>query len=237
MAKLSDLISRTSEVTGIPFATVQEVGRRLREGGLIQTGKGGRYGGTDMTPDDAASLLTALLVMRASSVSLGQIVRLTRSHLRDLRSYSPGEGRLVLDTWDQTLALPRLSSLKKGHTFGDALAALIGSVSNGNLKKAIADWAASRPHGVAHYFRFSVSIIGPRPFSEAQIEFDTAAGIARLDYLRRRDMKKFKIIGSSPARKLRDVLESASTGFNLAVTAAIAEETLIEIGQLLSEAS
>src|SRR6476660_7040151 len=70
MAKLSDLISCTSAIMGVPFPTVQEVSRRLREAGIIQTGKGGRYGGIGMTPSDATSLLTTLLIMRASFASL-----------------------------------------------------------------------------------------------------------------------------------------------------------------------
>src|SRR6516164_9520342 len=87
MAKLSDLISCCSDVTGVPPAAVREISRRLREGRLIRTGTGGRYGGADMTHDDASSLLTALLIDRTTSVSLSQIVWLTRSHLRDFRSY------------------------------------------------------------------------------------------------------------------------------------------------------
>src|SRR5712672_3227819 len=108
MAKLTALISCVSEITGMPRPSVQEVSRRLREGGLIGTGSVGRRGGADMTPKEAASLLTAILVVRAASVSLSEIVRLTRSHLRDLRAYSERGGGMVLDTWDEKLALPQL---------------------------------------------------------------------------------------------------------------------------------
>jgi hypothetical protein len=45
MAKLSDLVLRSSEITGVPLPTVREISRRLRENHLIQTGVGGRYGG------------------------------------------------------------------------------------------------------------------------------------------------------------------------------------------------
>src|SRR4029077_11225564 len=87
MAKLSELVLRTAEVTGIPEATVREVSRRLREGGLIQTGKGGRYGGAGMTPKDAASLLTGLLIVKASSTPFNEIASLTKDHLRALTSH------------------------------------------------------------------------------------------------------------------------------------------------------
>jgi hypothetical protein len=235
MAKLSDLIFRTSDVTGVPFATVQEVSRRLREGGLIQTGKGGRHGGADMTPHDAASLLTALLIVRASSISLSEIVRLTRINLRDFRSYSSQGDRLVLDTWDQKLALPQLCRLKSGHTFGEALTALISSVANGDLKHAITVWASNRPHGVAPYFEFEAKINGPRPYSEARIDFNTSAFDAWLIYLRPQDTKKFKVVLTPPPRKARDLFELEPLGFDLVVTATIRQETLTEIGRLLSE--
>src|SRR5271170_3484731 len=101
MAKLSDLILCTSEVTGIPEGTVREISRRLREDGLIGTGKGGRYGGAEMTPNDAASLLTALLIVRASSISLSDIARLTKGHLKGLTSHNPRGHRMVLGGWDR----------------------------------------------------------------------------------------------------------------------------------------
>src|SRR5262245_15350157 len=125
MAKLSDLISCCSDVTGVPPAAVREISRRLRERKLIRTGTGGRYGGADMTPEDASSLLTALVIVRASSVSLSEIASLTRSHLRDFRSYGVGAGHLFLDSWHQKLALPQLCRLKKGHSFGESLSALL----------------------------------------------------------------------------------------------------------------
>jgi len=234
MAKLSDLISCTSEVTGVPFATVQEVGRRLREGRLIQTGKGGRYGGADMTPEDAASLLTALLIVRASSVSLNQIVRLTRSHLRDCRSYSPSQGdRLSFDGWSQKLALPQLCRLRKGHTFGDSLAALLRSIAEGDLERAIAHWASARAHGTPHYFQLAVKIIGPRPYSEARIEFDAAALKETLLYLKPSDVKRFGIFQPKPPRKLRD-LPDEPPGVDLMVSASVQEDTLTAIGRVLA---
>jgi hypothetical protein len=231
MAKLSDLVACTSEVTGIPFAAVQEVSRRLREGGLIQTGKGGRYGGADMVPEDAASLLTALLVLKVSSVSLSEIVRLTCFHLRKLKAHSDKGDRLVLDTWDQPLALSQLCRLKKGHTFGESLSALISSISKGELTKAVADWASGRPHGVAAFFEFQVRLDGPRPHSAAQIRFNTAAFEMWLTYVRPLD----RVVPVPLPRKARDLLELKPRGFNLVVTANVDEETLTAIGTLLSD--
>jgi hypothetical protein len=231
MAKLSDLISCASKVTGVPFATAQEVSRRLREGGLIQTGKGGRYGGADMAPEDAASLLTGLLVLKASSVSLSEIVRLTRFHLRELKAHRDNGNRHVLDTWDQPLALPQLCRLRKGHAFGESLSAFISSISKGELTNAVAEWTARRPHGVAPFFAFQVRVDGPRPHSAAQIRFNTAAFEMWLTYLRPLD----RVVPVPPPRKTRDLLELKPRGFNLVVSADVDEETLTAIGTLLSD--
>jgi hypothetical protein len=231
MAKLSDLISCTSEVTGVPVATVQEVSRRLREGGLIQTGKGGRYGGADMAPEDAAGLLTALLVLKASSASLSEIVRLTRFHLRELKAHSDKGDHHVFDTWDQPLALPQLCRLKKGHTFGESLSALISSISKGELTNAVADWASRRPQGVAAFFQFEVRLDGPRPHSAAQITFNTAAFEMWLTYLRPLD----RAVPVPLPRKARDLLRLKSHGFNLVVASSVDQETLTAIGTLLSD--
>jgi hypothetical protein len=56
--------------------TVREISRRLREARLIRQGKGGRYGAVQiMTPDDAASLLTALMLVKASAASFSAVAR------------------------------------------------------------------------------------------------------------------------------------------------------------------
>jgi hypothetical protein len=232
MAKLSDLISRTAEVTGIPEATVREISRRLREANLIQTGTGGRYGGAHMTAADAASLLTALLIVRASSVSLSNIVSLTRSHLRDMRAYFPRSDRLLLGDWDHRLDLAQLCSLKRGHTFGDAFSALIASVANGDLKRAVADWAAKRPRGTAPFFGFAVSINDPRPHPEARIDFEAPAfGTLELFYLRPRNVQLEKLFVADAPRKWSDVPDDGN--FDLSVQAKLTEVTLTSIGRLL----
>jgi hypothetical protein len=217
MAKLSDLVSRSSEVTGVPIATVREISRRLREGELIRTGKGGRYGGADMTPRDAASLLTALLIVRASAVSLSDIVPLTRSHLSGLKS--PGR-------WGRQLALPQLCRLKPRHTFGEAFSALIASISNRELESSITKWALDRPRGFAPFFELTVKIVSP--FSEARIEFRSPAfDVLDMVYLRPRDQAAFLPL----PRKWSDVPEDEA--FDLRVSATLQEPTLKSIGLLL----
>ena len=218
MAKLSDLILRSSEVTGVPLATVREVSRRLREARLIRTGKGGRYGGADMTPDDATSLLTGLLIVRTSATTLRHIAPLTKSHLRDFKS---------LGRWDRQLALPQLCCLKPRHTFGEALSALIASISNRDLEQSITKWALDRPRGVAPFFELTVKITSPI-LPEARIEFRSPA-FDRLEmiYIRPRD----KLSMVPLPRKWSDILEDDSQ--DLRVSATLQEATLKAIGLLL----
>jgi hypothetical protein len=222
MAKLSDLVLCTSGVTGVPVATVREISRRLREAGLISTGSGGRYGGADMTPEDATNLLTALLIVRASAVSLNEVALLTRSYLQDLTSHDDNVGR-----WRTALALPQLCHLKLGHTFGDAFRALITSILNGDMERSIKKWTMSRPHGVAPYFGLTVQISSLKPYREANIEFRSAGFEQNMTYARRSD----KLSVWRLPRKWSEVEDPS--GDNLRVLASIQQETLKAIGLLL----
>jgi len=60
--KLNDLVKLTAEFTGIPMPTLKETARSLQKADLIQIGKPGRYGGTEITDKDAAYLSVALIV-------------------------------------------------------------------------------------------------------------------------------------------------------------------------------
>src|SRR5262249_12272844 len=133
MAKLSNLILQTADVTGIPEATVREISRRLREGGLIKTGRGGRYGGADMTPNDAAYLLSGLLIARATSLSFTDIAAMAASLMKGLTSHHPRGHRMIPARWDPRLELSELCKLKAGHSFGEAFVALIASFMNGEF--------------------------------------------------------------------------------------------------------
>jgi DNA-binding IscR family transcriptional regulator len=220
MAKLSDLVSRSAEITGVPRPTVQEVSRRLREANLIQTGKGGRYGGAAMTPQDAASLLTALMIVRTSAPSMRTVAQLTRSHLRELKSYS---GR-----WRRDVAPPQLYRLKPTHTFGDAFSALLASIAEGDLENTIKEWAQYGPFGTGFFFDLTVNIGSLLPFPEASIEFQTPAFDRwTMSYYRPRDKKN---ITPLPRRWSEGAVGWA---YDLQVSATIREPTLKSIGLLL----
>jgi DNA-binding IscR family transcriptional regulator len=221
MAKLSDLVSRSSEVTGVPVATVREISRRLREASLISTGKRGRYGGTDMAAGDAASLLTALLIARASAAPLNNITLLTKSHLQNLTCRGDDNGT---HKWSKRLALRQLSRLKLGHTFGDAFIALIASISNGDLKRSIEKWNTDKQLGFAPNFEIKVEINKPTPTEEAKIEFRTPTTVQSMIYLPRGATVVY------PPRNWSDVHDLCD---DLRVSATISESTLKAIGDLL----
>jgi hypothetical protein len=218
MAKLSDLVLRSSEITGVPLPTVREISRRLRENHLIQTGVGGRYGGADMTPEHAAGLLTALMIVRTSATSMRSVARLTRSYLEDLKSLS---GR-----WSRVLALPQLRGLKPAHTFGDAFTALLASIADGDLERAIKKWALDKPHGTGSFFELTVKIDSPKPFLQASIEFHTPSRLTMF-YARPRD----KLTLEDWPRRWSDISEEP--GYDLRVSATLQESTLKSIGLLL----
>lgn len=226
MAKLSELILQTADVTGIPEATVREISRRLREGGLIKTGKGGRYGGADMTPNDAAYLLSGLLIARASSVSFTDIASIVRSHLKGLTSHAPRGHRMVRARWDNRLELSELCKLKSGHGFGEAFAALIASFVNGEFEQRMAKW---------RWVNVTVEIFSPRPARvggaeepEAKISIETDAfGDSSLYFIPHRAAERLEAIA---ARKWSEIIE---THCDLAVGAEISESTLKSIGLLL----
>jgi hypothetical protein len=218
MAKLSDLVLRSSEITGVPLPTVREISRRLRENHLIQTGVGGRYGGADMTPEHAAGLLTALMIVRTSATSMRSVARLTRSYLEDLKSLS---GR-----WSRVLALPQLRGLKPAHTFGDAFTALLASIADGDLERAIKKWALDKPHGTGSFFELTVKIDSPKPFLQASIEFHTPDRLTMF-YARPRD----KLTLEDWPRRWSDISEEP--GYDLRVSATLQESTLKSIGLLL----
>jgi hypothetical protein len=222
MAKLSALVSRTSDVTGMPVETVRELGRRLREAGLIGTGAGGRYGGADMTPRDAAGLLTALLIVRASSISLTKIMQHTEDHLRGLKSHRPSGHRMVPARWSKAVRLPELCRLKTGHSFGEAFTALIASFSTQDFQRAMKEFGT---------VDVAVRVISARPDPEVRIEFFIGkSGHMQLIYILPREAKRSEVVSPRKWSDIRDDLH-----FDMAVQANVGQATLKAIGLLLRD--
>lgn len=59
--KLNELVAEVSNMTGLPQATIGETARSLQKAGLIKTGRPGRYGGAQMSSEDATALSIAVI--------------------------------------------------------------------------------------------------------------------------------------------------------------------------------
>ena len=220
MAKLSELALRTSEITGVPVPTVREISRRLREAGLIHTGKGGRYGGAEMTATDAARLLIAVMITKASSAALTGIVPLTRNYLTDLTAHSALGKNLVPSRWGRKLALAELCRLKIGHTFEDAIVGLIASMSNLNFETILPKWGSCTVH---------IEVSDPVPDPRALVRVDTTNfGTFTLYFFPRRLAQTLQ---SEPSKNWSDI--RTDSRFDLRARASITASTLKYIGLAL----
>jgi hypothetical protein len=128
MATPAQLMEAMSEATGVPLATVVDMDRRLVKAGLRT--KGGRgFNVAQVTPLDAARLLTAILASSQANLAADAVERYAQTRIDKVRS---SEGRFA------TTELDDLASLPTRHGFVTALAALIASASTGSLAKLIA---------------------------------------------------------------------------------------------------
>ncbi len=221
MARLSDLVLRTSEVTGVPEPAVREMGRRLREAGLISTGKGGRYGGAEMTSVDAARLVTSLMIAKASTFSHTKVVPLAKAYLTGLISHSGRRGHLVVDRWNAKLGLFELCELKIGHTFEDAVAALFSSMATSSFKSAMQKWGT---------VRIRIELSDPKPDYRALVTISTGKiGNFGLFYFPRQFAQTLQPANIKNWSDIR-----TDYRFDLRARTSISESTLKHIGALLS---
>ena len=125
MATPSQLVNAISLATGVPKATIVDIDRKLVKGALRT--KGGRgFNAAQMTPLDAARLLTAVLAGPQANASVDAVERYTQTRVDKRRSSE----RLFA-----TANLDDLAALPARHGFVDALAALIASIATGSLAK------------------------------------------------------------------------------------------------------
>ena len=136
MATPGQLVEALHLATGIPLATIVDLDRKLVKGGLRTIGGRG-FNAAQMTPLDAARLITALLASAHANAAVEAVHRyaLTRCD-RDRSS----EDQFAATT------LAELTSLPTNHSFVDALAALIATAATGSLEKIINDADAPQPH-------------------------------------------------------------------------------------------
>ena len=126
MATPGQLVEVMAHVLGISKATVIQYDRVLAEKGLRQ--RAVRTSAARITSRDAANLLIAVVVSPIMGSSAIDAVTNCEAYasLRNLK--------LLKGTEDfAEFGLPTLADLPKGHSFGEALSALIDAAGNGEI--------------------------------------------------------------------------------------------------------
>ena len=133
MAKLSDLIPTLAQVLPMPEQTVSVIARALRKERLISTGGRGP-GAADMTPEDCARLLLAIMAADQVKDAVEASQRFWEFPVEDLHS----QDTMPEDEQDAWLPLPEaMRALTQVRTFGEMLAGLIAAARDGALDAAL----------------------------------------------------------------------------------------------------
>jgi hypothetical protein len=134
MASPAELVKIVSSVTGVALPTVVDIDRKLVKAKLrAKTGRG--FNAAQMTPIDAARMLTALLAGPQANVSADAVERYAQTWADKTGSS---------DQLFRAAGLDDLTALSPRHSFVDGLTCLIASAATGSLARLMAtseeDW-------------------------------------------------------------------------------------------------
>jgi hypothetical protein len=213
MAGPAELVQTLSAVTGLPLSTVVDIDRRLVQAGL-RTKHGRGVNAARMTPLDAARLLAAVLASPQGNAAADAVHRYTNTRVDKARSSDDLYGTAKLDD---------LAKLPARHSFIDALAALITSVSSGSIAELIATsdngWAPQiEVFAFTRAVRARIRIAGLPNGLTAAVEYVAAAGGDRSGRTRRAGQSR-----RSQADDIGDLEQSRR----------ITERTILPIAELL----
>jgi len=125
MATPAQLVHMVSSATGVPLPTIVDIDRKLVMGKLRT--KGGRgFSAAQMTPLDAARLLTAVLASPQANAAAEAVERY---------AITCPDRACSSDRLFATAKIDELATLPARHGFVDALAALISSANTGSLAR------------------------------------------------------------------------------------------------------
>jgi hypothetical protein len=218
MASPAELVRTVSSATGVPLPTIVDIDRRLVKGKLrAKAGRG--FNAAQMTPLDAAGLLTAVLASPHANASADAVERYTQTRVDKSRSS---------DRLFAAANLEDLATLPTRHSFVDALTALIASASTGSLAKLM---TASNDGWVPHIevFAFTratrgrIRVAGLPNGLTASVEYMSAPEAAK--------PTRAKKIG-----RRRDAVTDENVG-DLEQSRRITERTILPIAGLLAEES
>jgi hypothetical protein len=210
MATPGQLVQVMADALGISKATVIQYDRVLAENGLrSRSGRG--TSAAKITSHDAANLLIALaaapilgLSAKDATVSCEAYALLSR-------------GAVVKGSkWKETFTkfgLPTLASLPKGHSFREALAALIDAAGKGEVLKL----PGEKPSALNTLF--VIRFEGPRPLAEISVDGSRDFGlIAAFRYLEKidsqqkvSDLRRITTISFRTIQRLGSLVSSQGT--------------------------
>jgi len=214
MAKLSDLIPTLAQVLPMPEQTVSVIARALRKERLISTGGRGP-GAADMTPEDCARLLLAIMAADQVKDAVEASQRFWEFPVEDLHS----QDTMPEDEQDAWLPLPEaMRALTKVRTFGEMLAGLIAAARDGALGAALG--------GIA------------LPFMKVEVErrFHTATvSLAGSSDGLMPDRTVLIASFAPPKGQLRRLMEASGfhEGGDAMVSFAVSQRTIIALGALI----
>lgn len=164
----NQLVETVARVLGVPTQTVAQHDRILALNGFRKMGGRGRSS-AKVTPVDAANLIIAVVGAPVS----GPTVRDTAINFEKYAGLSAKIDLVQSDgaTWSSDLKV--MQGLSAGHSFRDALAALISAFSETKMETAeVFRQAHNEPFKVTGEVRIYVEMRGPRPKAAISIEGD-----------------------------------------------------------------
>lgn len=129
MASPGELVKTMADVLGLPEATVVVHDRNLVVAGL-RTKSGRGWSAAKVTPRDAAQLVTAILGSSQVKDSIDTVRRYGETR--------PCDPTLAHENFAQ-IGIAELAHLPCGHSFIDALEALIAAAASGSLVEVVID--------------------------------------------------------------------------------------------------
>jgi hypothetical protein len=206
-----------SNATGVSLPTITDIDRKL-VAGKLRTKAGRGFSAAEMTPLDAARLLTAVLASPQANASVDAVARYAQTRTDKTRSSDKLFGAIGLDD---------LLSLPPRHSFVDGLAALIASAATGSLAQLIAQ---SNDGWIPHIEIFA--------FTRATRGRIRIAGLpngltASIEYV--------PVTRSTATRSKKEVRNRAAIGTDsfgdLEQSRRITERTVLSVAQLLAKES
>lgn len=214
MAKLSDLVPALANVLQLPERTVAVYARFLREARLLSTGGRGP-GAANMTPDDCARLLIAIMVADQVKDAVAAVERFWSLPVEflDTRETRPKAER------KEWMPLPEgLFFLKEPKSFGETIAGLIDAARDGALGASL----------------YQIAI----PFLHVQVERRLTTANVTLtgssDGLI--PDKQLLVVRYAPAKNILHKLSEAAghyEGGDAMVSFAVTQRTILALGELI----